>query len=125
MKPDHDWKFSAAINKVDVVRVLREAGRNAKCVRFTIDDKVYTAMNILKATFLPPVNDVSDSAKSVAINTTDGWQVCEDTVVFRGDDGQPLVATNPESEGTPWFLYHGDRTGEVMDRTKVLVEVFE
>lgn len=124
MKPESTWQFSAAIENVDVVRVLREAGPAARCVRLTIDGKVYTAVNIYKTVFLPAGSPVSSSAAAVSKSKTDGWQLCEDTTVFRGSDGNPLIVTSLKSNGTRWFLYQGDRVGEVMDRVVVVAEIF-
>lgn len=110
MTPDKDWRFSVPINRVDAHRIVTEAGPAAKCVRFTVDGKTYTAVNARLVDCMPgdgPAGVVTADAR-VGRNAIIGVFI-EHRIL--GD--------------SPWKLYLGDVTGEVMDRVTVVVEVFE
>jgi hypothetical protein len=49
MKPQETWSFSCPLEDVDVPRILREAGPDARLVRFTIGEKQYTAISLAYA----------------------------------------------------------------------------
>lgn len=108
MKPSNDWRFSCPLSEVDVFRIVKEAGPAAKCVRLTIDGKTYTAVNRHTAPF-------PRGARG---------SITTDDFVTRADNGGVDIWHDPGMNNT-WLLYLGDVTGEVMDRVKVVVEVFE
>lgn len=49
MKPKQSWEFSCPLEDVNIDRILKEAGPDARLVRFTIDGKTYTAIRVAYA----------------------------------------------------------------------------
>jgi hypothetical protein len=137
MKSDKTWTFSSPIDNVDIKRILRESGRDTRCIRLTIDKKVYTLVNLRTAKVIPVPRVVSAAASLISSsgNRNDGFQLSKAVATMRADTGEPVivVATHKHNPGegvckelrrTSWALYAGDRAGEVVDKVEVKVEVF-
>lgn len=116
MNCDVSWKFSAPLKLVDVNRILKEAGPYAKCVRFSIDGKVYTAVNSKKVGVLPDPNPSVEC---------DGRHVTVNDDVCRIETGEVRFSYYPGDEKTKWVVYRDDRTHDIVDRVKVSVEVYK
>lgn len=116
MNCDVSWKFSAPLKLVDVNRILKEAGPYAKCVRFSIDGKVYTAVNSKKVGVLP---DPNKNYKC------DGYSVTDFAPSERDSNGDVLLNFFSDHPFTTWRIYRDDRTKEIVDRVKVSVEVYK
>lgn len=117
MNCDSSWKFSAPLKLVDVNRILKEAGPYTKCVRLTIDGKVYTLVNSKRVGVLP--NPLSTAIYSV--RNLKQVETCERDATT----GEVLVCAYLDVKDTAWKLYKGDVTGEIVDRVKVSVEVYK
>lgn len=126
MNCDVSWKFSAPLRLVDVKRILDEAGPYAKCVRTTIDGKVYTLVNSKRVGVLPDPAPIGELPGVKRRNSTDGYPLTDNLSVVRADNGKvALVSEHLYGEITPWVCYVGDRTKEIVDRVKVEVEVYK
>ena len=124
MKPNVSWQFSCPVNQIDVLRILREAGPETKCVRLTVDGKVYTIVNGPLCKNLPAPNRIGAAAQEFTTNQFDGYRLRRDTFMSVSTSGEPLICGSGLERATKWVLYTGDRTGEVMQRVKTTVEVF-
>lgn len=101
MKAKKTWTFSCPLEEVDVARILREAGPEARAVRFTIDGKWYVAINRewlreqgwVDETSQDPVIDWTRAFPEEPGYVDDRGDTAEYPVSRRGDfrDGEVLV----------------------------------
>lgn len=113
MKTKSNWKFSAALEDVDVPRILREALEStpdAKCVRFVVDGHVFTAV---KKGLIPEQEVYLRSSTHVQKLFRDRQNNID--ILLTGD------VTNP---GEVWYLFAEDMVKKACDRVETTVEVF-
>lgn len=141
MQPKTSWKFTTDLEQVNFGRIIKEAneaaGGAARCIRVTVDGKVYTLVAITLALVEPksgkalgfiPKNDGSYSyighseSNPLALNHP-----------FRSDEGRVRVpfhsleyyqSFSSNNSIISHVLYKGDVVKEHLDCVKTTVEVF-
>lgn len=114
MKSKQSWQFSCEPSALDLNRIVREAGKDARVVRVTVGNDVFTAVN----------QDWLDST-----GNSIKWKDETPPRYIGSDMEKPCrvgdsIRIPLKSDYRKWALIKGDLVGLFLDRIKNKVEVF-
>lgn len=121
MKPQEKWQFSDALKRVDLARILVEAGLEFDAVRITVGKDVLTVgpfENVIRAGLLPRA--VGFVSRESSIADLGGLAICD------LEEISPENILDPSNNVTPrtHVLLLGDHVGKLCNRVECLVEVY-